>query len=429
MKRLGFLLISLVVVLSGCKFDGAYDLPLPGQQVSEEDGYVVTADFTDVVNVVPRTLVMANDVAVGQVLEVERIGWHARVKMRVRKDIVLPANAVADVRQTSLLGEKYIALLEPTDAKPSQAKLADGDLIPLERTNRNPEVEEVLGALSFLLSGGGVGQLKTISHELNEMLDGRDEDIRSMLSRLDTMVTSLDGQRQNIITAMESVNRLAATLNKEKDAIGEALDSMGPALEVLNEQHATLMKMLKELDKLAAVGTRVIKASRDNIVQSLRHLQPALDGLADAGDSLPRGLSLMASFPFPEAAASLVKGDYANALFKMTIDLDQLVNGLSDGETGLPNLLNICSVTPGAALCDQIPPDVLDAICTLDSSNILCPRDAPGSESLPEGLLGTILGGQSAQQKKPGSRKQPGTSAPSNSLDGLLGGLFGGGGR
>src|SRR5690606_17398399 len=155
--------------------------------IKEEDGYVVTADFTDVVNVVPRTLVMANDVAVGQVLEVERVGWHARVKMRVRKDIVLPANAVADVRQTSLLGEKYIALLEPTDVKPSAAKLADGALIPLDRTARNPEVEEVLGALSFLLSGGGVGQLKTISHELNEMLDGRDEDIRSVLRRLDTM--------------------------------------------------------------------------------------------------------------------------------------------------------------------------------------------------------------------------------------------------
>lgn len=426
MKRLCILVVSLLVALTGCQFDGAYDLPLPGQQVKEEDGYVVTADFTDVVNVVPRTLVMANDVAVGQVLEVERIGWHARVKMRVRDDISLPANAVADVRQTSLLGEKYIALLEPTDVKPSPERLADGDLIPLERTARNPEVEEVLGALSFLLSGGGVGQLKTISHELNEMLTGRDRDIRDMLSRLETMVGSLDSQRDNIITAMESVNSLAATLNKEKDAVGAALDAMGPALEVLNEQHAALMKMLKEMDRLGAVGTRVLNASRDNIVASLRHLQPALEGLADAGDSLPRGLSLMASFPFPEAAATLVKGDYANALFKMTFDLDQLVNGLSDGETGLPNLINICSVTPGAALCDQIPPDVLDAICTLDSSNVLCPRDEPGGDALPEGLLGSLLGGGSggASGRTP---EKSGSSAPSNSLGGLLGGLLGGG--
>ena len=31
------------------------------------------------------------------------------------------------------------------------------DIIGLDRTNRNPEVEEVLGALSLLLNGGGVG--------------------------------------------------------------------------------------------------------------------------------------------------------------------------------------------------------------------------------------------------------------------------------
>lgn len=432
MKRIVILLMSLAVVLTGCKFDGAYDLPLPGQQVGEDDGYVVSADFTDVVNVVPRTLVMANDVPVGQVLEVERIDWHARVKMRVRKDISLPANAVADVRQTSLLGEKYIALIEPTDVEPSAERLVDGDVIPLERTNRNPEVEEVLGALSYLLSGGGVGQLKTISHELNAMIDGRDSDLRSMLSRLDTMVGTLDSQRHNVIAAMESVNSLAATLNKEKDAIGSALDSMGPALKVLNDQHASLMKLLKELDKLGVVGTRVLNASRDNLVASLRHLQKALKGLADAGDSLPRGLSLLASFPFPEAAASLAKGDYANALFKMKIDLDQLVTGLGDGNTGLPNLINLCSVAPTEALCSQIPPAVMSFICALDSTNLLCtevvyPGSGGSGGSGSRQAVDQLTRDSTTAADKKGAGPGPGVSTPADTVTKLLGGLLGGG--
>ena len=411
MKRFWIVLVLLALVTTGCKFDGAYDLPLPGQQIDKDKGYVVTADFADVVNVVPRTLVMANDVAVGQVLEVERVGWHARVKMRVKKNIVLPANAIADVRQTSLLGEKYIALLEPTDVAPASAKLADGAFIPLSRTARNPEVEEVLGALSFLLSGGGVGQLKTISHELNKMMTGRDQDIRSVLRQLNTMVGSLDEQRANIVAAMEAVNKLTKTLNREKDAIGAALDSMGPALKVLNEQHATLMTMLKELDKLGVVGTRVLNASRDNIVATLKHLQPALKGLADAGDSLPRGLSLMVSFPFPEAAADLVKGDYANALFKMTFDLDKLVKGSTSGDTGLPNLINLCSATPLAPACDALPKDVINAICTIDSTNLLCPRGTRKSTTPAPDPLGGLTGG----------------SGSSGSGGGLLGGLLGGG--
>ena len=89
--------VVTALVATGCKFDGAYDLPLPGNKVDPDDAYAVTADFADALNVVPRTAVFANDVPVGQVTEVERVGWHARVKFLVRKDIELPEN-VADRR-------------------------------------------------------------------------------------------------------------------------------------------------------------------------------------------------------------------------------------------------------------------------------------------------------------------------------------------
>ncbi|UUZ59329.1 MCE family protein [Nocardioides sp. B-3] len=235
-------LLTLLVLATGCKFDGAEDLPLPGgpNTVAEEDGFEVTADFTDVLNVVPRTPVMVDDVPVGRVLEVERSGWHAEVTMRVRKDVVLPGSVIAEVRQTSLLGEKYIALVEPArDALPAAAtrQLSEGDHIPLAQTGRNPEVEEVLGALSFLLSGGGVAQIKTISRELNAMMNGRSDELRDVLGRVESLVTALNGQKTDLIAAFDSVNELSKTPVDEKQVIADALDSMGPALAVLNEQH------------------------------------------------------------------------------------------------------------------------------------------------------------------------------------------------
>ena len=137
-------------LLTGCDFDGAYDLPLPGSPVDADEAYEVTAEFADVLNVVPRSPVMVDDVVVGEVTEVERVGWHAEVVLRIKDDVVLPDNAIADIQQVSLLGEKYVALEEPTEQAPS-GRLEDGDDIPLSVTGRNPEVEEVLGALSFLL--------------------------------------------------------------------------------------------------------------------------------------------------------------------------------------------------------------------------------------------------------------------------------------
>ncbi len=426
MKQLVRLLVAAIagaLVLSGCSFKGAYDLPLPGKVVGSGDGYQVSADFNDVVSVVQRTLVMANDVPVGQVDSVERVGWHARVVMTIRKDIVLPANATADVRQTSLLGEKYIQLAAPTGATvASNGRLANGAVIPLSRTTRNPEVEEILGALSLMLSGGGVGQLKTISSELNKMMDGRQSDLRDVLSRIEALVGSLDTQKADIINAMSSINRLTATLNKEQRTIGAALDSFGPAIKVLNDQHQALMTMLRSLDKLGRVGGRVIRESKDNIVEALKHLAPTLRKLADAGDSLPRGLMMLASYPFPKEAASLAKGDYSNALFYMEFDLNKILKGLvKGGNTGLPDVKDLCGVYAGsAAACAPI----FDALCSILPNNIVCgngPGTSPSSSP-------SVKPNKGLTSTTPKSNADVANTVK-NLLDGLLGGLGGSSGK
>jgi phospholipid/cholesterol/gamma-HCH transport system substrate-binding protein len=408
------LLLVAALLVSGCKFDGAYDLPLPGNKVDADDAYPVTAEFADALNVVPRTAVFANDVVVGHVTDVERVGWHARVKFLVRKDIVLPENIEIDVRQTSLLGEKYIALVEPAPGTASPKRLSAGDFIPLARTSRNPEVEEVLGALSMLLSGGGVGQLKTISHELNDMMNGRQDSARHLLGNLDRMIGGLDQQKDDIIAAMESIDSLSSTLVKEKDVIGEAIDSMGPALKVLNRQHAALITMLRQLDKLGAVGTRVLNASTDNIVASLRHLKPTLTKLGDAGDSLATGLSMLASFPFPQEAANIVRGDYANALFHMDINLNNIIK--SPGQN-LPNILNVCSATPLAELCQGLSDPLKATVCAVapqDVVDVLCPPGSKASQQEPSPL--------------PNLQGSSGSSSSSGRSGGLAGLLGGGGG-
>jgi phospholipid/cholesterol/gamma-HCH transport system substrate-binding protein len=368
-RRLGSLVaIALVVpALVACDFDGAYDLPLPGSPVRADEAFTITASFADVLNVVPRSPVMVNDVVVGEVTEVERDGWAAEVTLLVRQDVEVADNARAEIRQTSLLGEKYVALVDPP--RRAVGRLGDGDHIPLSSTGRNPEVEEVLGALSFLLSGGGVGQIRTISTELNKVMSGRTGRIRHLMRGLDDIVGSLDEQKDDIIAAMESINSLAKTLVREKRTIHEALDATGPALEVLNRQHRQLMTMLEALDELGRVGTRVIGATKEDLLATLRHLQPILQKLNETGESLPRGLSLLVSFPFPQEAADTVLGDYANASFALEIDLTKFApvpggDGGGDGPldqlplpdpplTGLPGVPLRGSVGTGGGLLEE----------------------------------------------------------------------------
>ncbi len=328
LPRAASLLVGAVagaLLLTGCDFDGAYDLPLPGSPVDADEAFEVTAEFADVLNVVPRSPVMVDDVTVGEVVDVERVGWHARVTLRVRDDVVLPDNAVADIRQVSLLGEKYVALEAP--AGESVGRLEDGDRIELPATGRNPEVEEVLGALSYLLSGGGVAQLGTITRELNDVMDGREERLKGLLDNLSDVVGTLDQQKAEIIRAMESIAGLTRTLNREEQVLTDALDATGPAIGVLREQHDELVAMLVSLDELGTVGTRVIRASKEDLLASLRDLRPVLRQLNAAGDHLAPGLNLLISFPFPKEASEIVKGDYANTSIRADISLENLLPG------------------------------------------------------------------------------------------------------
>jgi hypothetical protein len=198
--------------------------------------------------------------------------------------------------------------------------LSDGDTIDMSETGRNPEVEEVLGALSFLLSGGGVAQLGTITREANLVMSGREDRLRSMLGALEGVVGTLDQQKADIIHALESLDNLATTLNAEKDTIGEALDAVGPAVEVLADQHDELIDMLSALDRLGEVGTRVINASKEDVLAMLEELAPILNGLKGAGKKLAPGLNLLVSFPFPKAANSIVQGDYADTIARLELD-------------------------------------------------------------------------------------------------------------
>ncbi|MFF4214057.1 MCE family protein [Streptomyces sp. NPDC001796] len=307
------------LLLSGCGFNGWYDIPLPGGAASDGHAYHVTVEFRDVLDLVPQSAVKVDDVTVGAVEKVELDGWHARVRLRVADSVKLPANAVADLRQTSILGEKYVALSPPSGTA-SVGRLRDGDVIPLSRSGRNPEIEEVLSALSALLNGGGVAQLKTITVELNKALDGRETRVRSLLKQLDTFLGGLDRQRSEIVRALQGIDRLAKRLGTEKETIAQAVDTIPPALKVLADQRRDLTKMLTALSELGTTGTRVVNASRDDTVTNLRELRPILQQLNKAGDDLPNSLELLTTYPFPRNVVDAVKGDYVN--LKITADLD-----------------------------------------------------------------------------------------------------------
>ena len=440
--RLALGLLAASLTLSACEFD-VYSLPLPGGPDTGDDPITVTAMFADVLDLVPKSTVKVNDISVGKVTDVDLDGYTALVTMELQNDVDLPDDAVARLRQTSLLGEKFVELDAPADGGNAE-RLGDGDLIQLEQTGRNPEVEEVLGALSLVLNGGGVAQLKTIASELNNALEGREDSARSVLRQLDVFTETLDDNKADIVDAIERLNQLAISVRQQQGTIDDALDELPSALRSLDRQREDLVTMLQSLNELGDVGVRVIEQSKDTTIETIRQLQPVLTELANSGDAFVKSFNVALTYPFvdevvgrdPQVARNLHMGDYTNLSVELEVDLSLGITGVP---TSLPTLLPTelePTAVVGAVLncltsgdltskaCQKVladlelllqlreecakPKNEEVVVCSL-LSNLPGLPDLPGLGGIELPILGDIFGGTSGGQGLP--RTAPGGGA------------------
>ncbi len=322
MRRLLIGLAAVSVLVTGCTSDGMsgiYDMPLPGGADLGDHPYRVTVEFADVLDLVPQAAVKVNDVVVGRVetIELGEDGWTPQVVVAVNGDVALPADAVASLRQSSLLGEKFVELGEPSRDSPATGRLADGDTITADRTNRHTEVEEVFGALSLLLNGGGIGQLQTINQELSNVLTGNESEIKAFLGNMDELVSTLDASRGDITAALDGLNQLSTTLAARNEQIEGVLTELTPGLRALADQRTALVTMLQSLDTLSTVAVDTIDRSREDMVADLEALAPILNRLAEARQDLPQALEILPTFPFTDPVLEAAKGDYINIFVEM----------------------------------------------------------------------------------------------------------------
>ena len=83
----------------------------------------------------------------------------------------------------------------------------------------------------MILRGGGIPNLEVLQNEVYNIVNGRADQIRAFLGKLDTFTAQLNQQRDDITHAIDSTNRLLAYVGNRNDVLDRALTEFPPLIK------------------------------------------------------------------------------------------------------------------------------------------------------------------------------------------------------
>lgn len=245
-------LTAATLVLTGCGVK-ATDIPIPGTYPSG-DTYTVRIEFGSVLNLPDRAKVIADGVEIGMLDHIELIGNTAVATVKLHTDAKLPKSTTAELRQDTILGDIHIALEAPKNA-PS-VFLTNGDVIPVSQTIPATNVEDILRALSNIMTGGRWTDIQKLVTDVNAAFpsDPAELDRINLAGRaaLHDMATHTDDLNRILISAQQ----ITAKLESGRGAVDQIL-TLGP------DRAAGLSEVLLAVVNLIISGGPLAKNAGD----------------------------------------------------------------------------------------------------------------------------------------------------------------------
>ncbi|KUI44458.1 mammalian cell entry protein [Mycobacterium sp. IS-1590] len=347
-------LSAIALLLSSCgSWKGIANVPLPGGPGTGSDSTTIYVQMPDTLALNVNSRVRVADVYVGRVRAIELKNWVATLTLDLQSDVRLPKNALARIGQTSLLGSQHVELEPPPN--PSPEPLRSGDTIPLANASAYPSTERVLASIASILQGGGVQNLEVIQTEIFNVLNGRADQIREFLNKLDTFTDELNQQRQDITRAIDSTDRLLSIVAQRNDTLDRVLTEFPPLIKHFADTRDLFADAVEALGRISRATNDYLGPASDDLNRNLAALQRPLKQLGRASPYLIGALKLMLTAPFSiENVPKVVRGDYLNVSLMVDLTLSALDNGILSG-TGVSGMLRALEQAWGRDPATMIP--------------------------------------------------------------------------
>ncbi len=280
-----------------------------------------TATFSDVGTLALGAPVKLADVPVGSVTAISLAGTRARVTMSLRRSADVPANVVAKIDRTTILGERFIALSVP---RVPRGTLTNGEAI--RHTAVVPTVEQVIGAGSQVFGAISASDLAAIVNAGGQGYAGEGAALRQFLNDLSTVAAGYATRTAQIQTVVQSLDQLGTSLAPTSGPDAQAIANLSRTVGVLAQNSARFEQLVGSLDTVSVQGATILQSEYPQIVDQLKALQAVSNQLALHQQDLAQ---LLQWLPQHDATMSLaVRHNFLQILNNM------IVCGIPNGGAG-----------------------------------------------------------------------------------------------
>jgi len=260
------------------------------------NGYDVAADFTDSGGIFVNAEVTYRGVGVGRVSDMQLVDDGVRVTLTMEPDAPeIPADTTAVVANRSAVGEQYVDL-RPEDG--DGPYLADGSVIPVDRTAIPIPVEQLLLDIDELVGSIDTADLRVVVDELGTAFAGAGDDLGRLLDNGDLLLARAEQSLPETLQLITDGQTVLDTQAESRSAIESWASDLRLLSDTLVSSDPDLRSLLVNAPDAGAALQTLVQDAGPSLGPLVRYLDvlndvtiPRLDGVEQLLATYPDAVS------------------------------------------------------------------------------------------------------------------------------------------
>ncbi|MHC1562841.1 MCE family protein [Actinomycetospora sp. C-140] len=330
----------------------------------------VTAYFNNTVGLYIDNEVTIQGIPVGSVDDIVPQGNVVRVVLKVDNDAPVMADPQAVIVAPTLVSDRYIQLGPTYTGGP---QLADGAVIPVERTATPVELDRVYQSLDTIAKALGpnganrTGALNQLLRSSAGALGGNGELLKSTITELGGAVGTLADNRDNLFATVDNLGQFTNMLARNDGAVRDLNNQLQDIAGFLASERGNLSTVLATLPPALDDVARFIRDNRDILRTDVNKLANITDilvrqraALTEFANVAPLALGNLTNSYNAKSGTLDVRPVLAPELLGAGLDPRALICSLLVNQPGLPNALQapldpvLTNVARASTVCGAI---------------------------------------------------------------------------